>query len=270
MIEENVAPANKISVRKPRGVIYLGNIPHGFYEDEMKGYFSQFGKVTNLRLARSKNTGNSKGFGFIEFQEPEVAKIAAETMNNYLMCKRLLKAKFIAPEEQHEFYFKGENWTAKNYPKLRNRKKVIQKNHLALSDKQIDKSVKKYLKQINDVKKKLLEVGIEYNFIPADIPEYITVEDGNFVIKKIENETKDTSESEEEPIVEVVKEKKLKGITKKPKEQKIELSSKKLLMARKNILTNDQVKLTTVDNIKKSKINGKTKNLVSLKRKVKK
>lgn len=36
------------------GAIYLGHIPHGFYEKEMKGYFSQFGKVTRLRLFRSK------------------------------------------------------------------------------------------------------------------------------------------------------------------------------------------------------------------------
>lgn len=37
-----------------RGVISLGRIPHGFYEDEMKRYFSQFGTVTRLKLYRSK------------------------------------------------------------------------------------------------------------------------------------------------------------------------------------------------------------------------
>ena len=35
--------------------IYLGHIPHGFYEKEMEGFFSQFGVVTNLRLSRSKD-----------------------------------------------------------------------------------------------------------------------------------------------------------------------------------------------------------------------
>ena len=35
-------------------VIYLGRIPHGFYEDEMRKYFSQFGEVKNLRLSRNK------------------------------------------------------------------------------------------------------------------------------------------------------------------------------------------------------------------------
>lgn len=37
-----------------RGVIYLGRIPHGFYEDQMRNYFSQFGDITRLRLSRNK------------------------------------------------------------------------------------------------------------------------------------------------------------------------------------------------------------------------
>lgn len=41
-----------------KGVLYLGRIPHGFYEDEMRSYFSQFGDVTRLRLSRNKKVGN--------------------------------------------------------------------------------------------------------------------------------------------------------------------------------------------------------------------
>ena len=35
----------------------MGHIPHGFYEEEMSKYFSQFGTVSRLRLARSKKVG---------------------------------------------------------------------------------------------------------------------------------------------------------------------------------------------------------------------
>ena len=38
-------------------------------------------------------TGNSKGYGYVQFMEEEVAKIAAETMNNYLMFEKILKCK---------------------------------------------------------------------------------------------------------------------------------------------------------------------------------
>lgn len=39
-------------------------------------------------------TGASKGYGFIEFESDDVAKIVADTMNNYLFSERLLKCKY--------------------------------------------------------------------------------------------------------------------------------------------------------------------------------
>lgn len=56
----------------------------------MLAYFKQFGKVSSLRICRSRATGRSKGYGFVEFANSEVAKIAAETMDNYLMFNRRL------------------------------------------------------------------------------------------------------------------------------------------------------------------------------------
>lgn len=46
----------KNRVHKPirKGIVYIGHIPHGFYEEQMKKYFKQFGKVTRVRVARSK------------------------------------------------------------------------------------------------------------------------------------------------------------------------------------------------------------------------
>lgn len=42
------------SVEMKPGAVYLGHIPHGFYEKEMSSYFSQFGEVTRVKLFRSK------------------------------------------------------------------------------------------------------------------------------------------------------------------------------------------------------------------------
>ena len=39
------------------GVIYLGHIPHGFYENQIRDFFSQFGTVNKVRLSRSKKVG---------------------------------------------------------------------------------------------------------------------------------------------------------------------------------------------------------------------
>lgn len=49
--------AKEKEISKSRGVIYVGHIPHGFYEDELRKYFSQFGEVTRVRVSRSRKTG---------------------------------------------------------------------------------------------------------------------------------------------------------------------------------------------------------------------
>ena len=73
------------------GVVYLGRIPHGFYEEQMQAYFAQFGTVTRLRLSRNKKTGKSKHYAFLEFEHKDVAEVVAETMDNYLLFSHLLK-----------------------------------------------------------------------------------------------------------------------------------------------------------------------------------
>ena len=109
--DEAAAPAPQKAPQQPKATrkqqkpkseesrtIYIGHIPHGFYEKEMEGFFSQFGTVTNLRLSRSKRTGASKGYAFIEFGDAETAAIAAKTMDKYLMHGKQLVAHVVPPE----------------------------------------------------------------------------------------------------------------------------------------------------------------------------
>lgn len=93
-------------VGRGRGIVLVKNLPHGFFEDQLEQYFGQFGRLTRMRLCRSKTTGASKGYAYIEFEIPEVAKVAAETMNNYLMFNKLVKTAYIPPEQQSINYFK--------------------------------------------------------------------------------------------------------------------------------------------------------------------
>eukprot|EP00878_Enallax_costatus_P039765 GHUV01045666.1.p1 GENE.GHUV01045666.1~~GHUV01045666.1.p1 ORF type:complete len:123 (+),score=43.14 GHUV01045666.1:126-494(+) len=70
-------------------VVYIGHLPHGFYEDELLGFFSQFGKLQRVRLSRSKKTAKPKHYAFLEFHHADVAKIAADTMDGYFMFKQV-------------------------------------------------------------------------------------------------------------------------------------------------------------------------------------
>ncbi|KAL8949452.1 MAG: hypothetical protein Q9222_004439 [Ikaeria aurantiellina] len=98
------------------GVIYVGRIPHGFYEPQMRAYFSQFGPISRLRLSRNRTTGASKHYAFIEFTSSAVARIAAETMDTYLMFGHILKCKLVPQEQVHENLWKGANKRFKKVP----------------------------------------------------------------------------------------------------------------------------------------------------------
>ena len=80
-------------------VVYLGHIPHGFYEMQMKGFFTQFGSVSRLRLARNRKTGRSKHYAFIEFEHREVAEVVAKAMQGYLLYSKILECRVLKPEE---------------------------------------------------------------------------------------------------------------------------------------------------------------------------
>lgn len=45
---------------EPSGVVYVGHIPHGFYEEAMNGFFKQFGDVIRVRISRSKKSARCK------------------------------------------------------------------------------------------------------------------------------------------------------------------------------------------------------------------
>ncbi len=57
------------------------------------GFFGQFGAVKNVRLSRSKRTAKSKGYAWLEFREPDVAPIAAQAMDGYMMYSQKLQAR---------------------------------------------------------------------------------------------------------------------------------------------------------------------------------
>lgn len=142
------------------GYIYVGRVPHGFYESQMRAYFSQFGHITNLRLSRNKTTGRSKHFAFLEFQSEEVAKIVAQTMDSYLLFGHILKVNFIPKEQLHPDTFKGANrrFTAVPWAKIQGRELAmpVGREHW---EKRVEKEKGKREKKAEKAK----EIGYEFD-----------------------------------------------------------------------------------------------------------
>lgn len=82
----------------------------------MRHYFSQFGNISRLRLARNRRTGRSRHYSFVEFESAEVADIVQRVMDKYLMFGHLLQVRRIPQEQVHENLFKGANSRFKRIP----------------------------------------------------------------------------------------------------------------------------------------------------------
>ncbi|HEU5052196.1 MAG TPA: RNA-binding protein [Hanamia sp.] len=61
--------------------IYVGNLSWSMTDEDLNNLFSQYGTVSSAKILKEKNTGRSKGFGFVEMQDEDAAKTAIATLN---------------------------------------------------------------------------------------------------------------------------------------------------------------------------------------------
>jgi cold-inducible RNA-binding protein len=63
--------------------LYVGNLPYSFRDSDMEQAFSQFGSVQSAKVMMDRDSGRSKGFGFVEMSNDAEAKAAIEGMNGH-------------------------------------------------------------------------------------------------------------------------------------------------------------------------------------------
>ena len=146
---------------KPSSVIYLGHLPHGFEEAEIRGFLNQFGSIRKLRLSRSKKSGNSRGYAFVQFVDPEVAAIVADTMAGYFLMEKRLVCHIMPRDKCHPELFAGHD------------RKFVKIDWQGLNREQVNKprtaeGMKKItarlVKREAAKRKKLEALGIDYDF----------------------------------------------------------------------------------------------------------
>src|SRR5437667_345327 len=56
--------------------LYVGNLPYNISDDQLRDVFARFGTPESARVITDRDSGQSKGFGFVEFSDDEQAKAA--------------------------------------------------------------------------------------------------------------------------------------------------------------------------------------------------
>ncbi|MDH3284230.1 MAG: RNA-binding protein [Acidobacteriota bacterium] len=70
--------------------LYVGNLPYSADRESLSKLFAEHGSVTDVHVASDRETGRSRGFGFVSFETGEEAKAAAAALNGHSLDGRAL------------------------------------------------------------------------------------------------------------------------------------------------------------------------------------
>lgn len=71
--------------------LYVGNLSYSASQDSLREAFTKFGEITDVHLVADRETGQSRGFGFVTMGTAEAARQAIAEMNGALVDGRALK-----------------------------------------------------------------------------------------------------------------------------------------------------------------------------------
>ena len=80
--------------------IYVGNLSYGMSEDELRDAFGAFGQVSSVKILMDRETGRSRGFGFVEMPNQSEAEAAITQLNGKDVGGRPLRINEARPKEQ--------------------------------------------------------------------------------------------------------------------------------------------------------------------------
>ncbi len=77
--------------------IYVGNLPYSTREEDLREVFEAHGNVENVKIIRDRETGRSRGFGFVEMASEEETNAAISALNGSDLGGRNLKVSLSKP-----------------------------------------------------------------------------------------------------------------------------------------------------------------------------
>ncbi len=79
--------------------VYVGNLPYTTSSDDLRDLFASYGEVTSANVISDRDSGRSKGFGFVEMADDSAAQTAIEELNGKEMDGRAITVNEARPRE---------------------------------------------------------------------------------------------------------------------------------------------------------------------------
>ena len=79
--------------------LYVGNLSYSIRDEDLQAHFSAFGQVASAKVMMDRDSGRSKGFGFVEMRSPAEAQAAIQGLNGKDVDGRALTVNLARPME---------------------------------------------------------------------------------------------------------------------------------------------------------------------------
>ena len=96
--------------------LYVGNLPYTTSENELRNLFEQAGRVASVYLPTDRQSGQPRGFGFVEMPNLKEAQAAIQALNGKEFMSRNLTVNPARPREERPRDFGGRSYDTKRRP----------------------------------------------------------------------------------------------------------------------------------------------------------
>ncbi len=79
--------------------IYVSNLPYRTNDEELREIFAAYGVVNRAKIVKDKATNRSRGFGFVEMENDDEARVAIDNLNGKDIGGRAIKVNEAKPKE---------------------------------------------------------------------------------------------------------------------------------------------------------------------------
>ena len=80
--------------------IYVSNLSYAVQDDDLRGFFSEYGEVSSAKVIMDRYTNRSKGFGFVEMPDDAAAQKAIAELDGGMVEGRAIKVMPAKPKEE--------------------------------------------------------------------------------------------------------------------------------------------------------------------------
>jgi len=86
--------------------IYVSNLSFNVEDDDLRGFFEEYGEVTSAKVITDKMTQRSRGFGFVEMTDDAAAQKAISELDGASVQGRNIRVTVAKPKEERSYIFK--------------------------------------------------------------------------------------------------------------------------------------------------------------------